>query len=138
VREGKNDWAKCSLARGRRASTSIVSLDGRNRGAARIQIPPWCAGRRPETLDADAATEVRPLNLKTPYRALAMAVRNEERPFAFRSYLAASSDNPRIKKASETMAKGRARPRRHAAQGTAPRLSPRTRPEEGRRSAGAS
>ena len=36
-----------------------------------------------ETFGADAATEVKTSRLMMPYRALAMAVRNEERAFAF-------------------------------------------------------
>ena len=43
----------------------------------------------PEALDKEAAAEVKASRLMTPYRALAMAVRNEERAFAFWSYLAA-------------------------------------------------
>ncbi|MDX3968324.1 MAG: ferritin family protein [Bradyrhizobium sp.] len=59
----------------------------------------------PETFDSDATAEIKDSNLMTPYRALAMAVRNEERAFAFWSYLAAYSKDPEIKKASEAMAK---------------------------------
>jgi len=59
----------------------------------------------PETFDENAAIEVKTSRLMTPYRALAMAVRNEERAFAFWSYLAAYSEDSEIKKASETMAK---------------------------------
>jgi len=59
----------------------------------------------PETFDPDATAEIKASNLMTPYRALAMAVRNEERAFAFWSYLAAYSKDPEIKKASEAMAK---------------------------------
>lgn len=59
----------------------------------------------PETFDAETATEVTSSRLMTPYRALPMAVRNEERAFAFWSYLVAYSEDPEIKKASETMAK---------------------------------
>jgi rubrerythrin len=58
----------------------------------------------PAALPADAAAEVKTSRLMTPYRALAMAVRNEERAFAFWSYLAAYSTDPEIKKASEAMA----------------------------------
>lgn len=58
----------------------------------------------PETFDSEAAAELRTSKLMTPYRALAMAVRNEERAFAFWSYLAAFADDPEIKKAAETMA----------------------------------
>lgn len=58
----------------------------------------------PETFDKDAASEIRTSKLMTPYRALAMAVRNEERAFAFWSYLAAFADDPEVKRAAETMA----------------------------------
>jgi len=58
-----------------------------------------------ETFDENTATEVKTSRLMTPYRALAMAVRNEERAFAFWSYLAAYSEDPEIKKTSETMAR---------------------------------
>ena len=43
--------------------------------------------------------------MTTPYRALAMAVRNEERAFAFWSYVAAYSEDSEIKKAAEAMAR---------------------------------
>jgi len=59
----------------------------------------------PETFDAETATELKTSRLMTPYRALAMAVRNEERAFAFWSYLAAYSEDPEIKNAAEAMAK---------------------------------
>ncbi|MBR0689848.1 ferritin family protein [Bradyrhizobium manausense] len=75
------------------------SRSGKNPDPALVR---WEA---PETLDADSATEVKSSRLMTPYRALAMAVRNEERAFAFWSYLAAYSDDPDIKKASEAMAR---------------------------------
>ncbi len=43
--------------------------------------------------------------LLTPYRALAIAVRNEDRAFAFYSYLAAHADVPQIRQAAEDLAK---------------------------------
>ncbi len=66
------------------------------------------AGRweAPEALDAETAAEMRSSRLMTPYRALAMAVRNEERAFAFWSYLAVYSEDAEIPKAAEAMAKG--------------------------------
>jgi rubrerythrin len=42
--------------------------------------------------------------LLTPYRALAMAVRNEDRAFAFYSYLAATASTPAIRAEAERMA----------------------------------
>lgn len=58
----------------------------------------------PKTFDSDATTEIMGSKLMTPYRALAMAVRNEERAFAFWSYLAAFAEDTEIKTAAETMA----------------------------------
>jgi rubrerythrin len=49
--------------------------------------------------------EITSSSLMTPYRALSMAVRNEERAFAFWSYVAAHADQGEIKRAAETMAR---------------------------------
>ncbi len=43
--------------------------------------------------------------LLTPYSALAIAVRNEDRAFAFYAYLAAHTEDPMIRKAAEDLAK---------------------------------
>ncbi len=59
----------------------------------------------PEPFDPETVSEVKTSRLITPYRALATAVRNEERAFAFWSYLAAYSEDPEIKKAAEAMAR---------------------------------
>ncbi|MBP1097662.1 rubrerythrin [Bradyrhizobium japonicum] len=59
----------------------------------------------PETFDAETAREIETSRLTTPYRALAMAVRNEERAFAFWSYVAAYSRDLEIKQAAEAMAR---------------------------------
>ena len=59
----------------------------------------------PETFDAETAREIGTSRLTTPYRALAMAVRNEERAFAFWSYVAAYSEDSEIKQAAEAMAR---------------------------------
>ncbi|CCE02904.1 ferritin family protein [Bradyrhizobium sp. STM 3809] len=59
----------------------------------------------PETFDPDAVAEIESSHLMTPYRALSMAVRNEERAFAFWSYLAAYADNAEVRTASEAMAR---------------------------------
>jgi rubrerythrin len=58
-----------------------------------------------ETFDAETTTELKASRLMTPYRALAIAVRNEERAFAFWSYLAAYSEEAEIRKAAEAMAR---------------------------------
>ncbi|WP_316184733.1 MULTISPECIES: ferritin family protein [unclassified Bradyrhizobium] len=59
----------------------------------------------PETFEPGVAREIQDSRLMTPYRALSMAVRNEERAFAFWSYLAAFADDPEVKRASEAMAR---------------------------------
>jgi len=59
----------------------------------------------PETFDAQTISEITSSALMTPYRALSMAVRNEERAFAFWSYVAAHADPGEIKRAAETMAR---------------------------------
>ncbi|WP_027577921.1 ferritin family protein [Bradyrhizobium sp. Ai1a-2] len=59
----------------------------------------------PETFDDETMAEIKASRLTTPYRALAMAVRNEERAFAFWSYIAAFTGDPEIRKAAEVMAR---------------------------------
>ena len=59
----------------------------------------------PKIIDRETAAELKTSRLMTPYRALAMAVRNEERAFAFWSYLAAYSEDAEIKTAAEAMAR---------------------------------
>jgi rubrerythrin len=59
----------------------------------------------PETFDKETTAEITASKLMTPYRALAMAVRNEERAFAFWSYLAAFAADHEIKAAAEAMAR---------------------------------
>ena len=49
--------------------------------------------------------EVRHSSLLTPYRALAIAVTNEERAFAFYAYVAASARDARVAREAETMAR---------------------------------
>lgn len=58
----------------------------------------------PEMLDSETVAEIKTSRLMTPYRALSMAVRNEERAFAFWSYVAGLAEDPEIRKAAETMA----------------------------------
>jgi rubrerythrin len=58
----------------------------------------------PETFDDEGASTVAP-QLLNAYRALAMAVRNEERAFAFWSYVAAQAQDAEIQQAAEAMAR---------------------------------
>ncbi|GAU87066.1 ferritin family protein [Bosea sp. BIWAKO-01] len=60
----------------------------------------WTA---PETFDDEGAASADPRLLST-YRALSMAVRNEERAFAFWSYVAAHASSADIRTAAETLA----------------------------------
>lgn len=57
----------------------------------------------PETFDDEGVATAYP-RLLSAYRALSMAVRNEERAFAFWSYVAAHAETPEIRRAAETMA----------------------------------
>jgi rubrerythrin len=59
----------------------------------------------PPTFEADDAAEMAGSNLLTPYRVLTVATRNEERAFAFWSYVAAHATQPEVRRAAETMAK---------------------------------
>ncbi|MGX5736501.1 ferritin family protein [Bosea thiooxidans] len=57
----------------------------------------------PETFDDEGVSITDP-HLLSAYRSLAMAVRNEERAFAFWSYVAAQAADPEIQQAAEAMA----------------------------------
>jgi rubrerythrin len=61
---------------------------------------PWTI---PDTFDAPPG-EMAKSKLLTPYRALASAVRHEERSFAFWTYVAAHADRTDVKEAAEQMA----------------------------------
>jgi rubrerythrin len=65
-----------------------------------ITEAPWPI---PNTFDAPPA-DVAASKLMTPYRALASAVRHEERSFAFWTYVAAHAGNAEVKDAAERMA----------------------------------
>ncbi|MEX0406710.1 ferritin family protein [Aquibium sp. LZ166] len=57
-----------------------------------------------ETFDDEGASAVAP-ELLTAYRAFSMAVRNEERAFLFWTYVAAQTDQERLRQAAEQMAR---------------------------------
>jgi rubrerythrin len=59
----------------------------------------------PPTFDEADAAEIAGSTLVSPYRALSIAVRNEERAFAFWSYVASAADLPEVRAAAETMAR---------------------------------
>lgn len=58
-----------------------------------------------DTFDNEAAAEMAGSHLATPYRALSLAVRNEERTFAFWTYVAAQADDAAIRHVAEQMAR---------------------------------
>jgi rubrerythrin len=70
---------------------------GKNPDPAQIR---W---QLPETFDDEGLATTDP-QLLNAYRALSMAVRNEERAFAFWSYVAAHAEAPEIRLAAEAMA----------------------------------
>jgi rubrerythrin len=105
-KQGKPDLAEVFSQLGsaeREHVDSVAQWSQSRRGKA--PDPALVRWQTPEAIDPEAAAEVKTSRLMTPYRALAMAVRNEERAFAFWSYLAAYSGDPEIKKASEAMAR---------------------------------
>lgn len=59
----------------------------------------------PPTFERDDASELAGSQLLTPYRVLSIAVRNEERAFAFWTYVAAQTRNEAVRRAAESMAR---------------------------------
>jgi rubrerythrin len=104
-RQGRSDLAAVfgDLAAAEREHVDSVTRWSQSRcgKVPDVSLIRWQA---PETFDREAAAEARTSKLMTPYRAIAMAVRNEERAFAFWSYLAAFVGDPEVKKAAEAMA----------------------------------
>lgn len=105
-RQNKDDLAAVftQLAAAEREHVDSVASWSQSR-CGKIPDPALVRWEAPEAVDAEGVAEARTSRLMTPYRALAMAVRNEERAFAFWSYLAAYAEDPEIKKAAEAMAR---------------------------------
>lgn len=80
---------------------NVAHWSERLQGAA--PDPALIRWRLPETFDDEGASTTDP-RLLSAYRALAMAVRNEERAFAFWSYVAARAGSREIQHAAEAMA----------------------------------
>ena len=66
--------------------------------------PAYIKWEIPETFDQQTAEDLATSRLASMYRILSMAVRNEERAFAFWSYVAAEAGTPDIREAAERMA----------------------------------
>ena len=105
-RQAKPDLAAVftQLAAEEREHLSSVTRWSQSR-VGRAPNPALVRWEGPETFDTEAAAEIRTSRLMTPYRALSMAVWNEERAFAFWSYVAAFAADDDIKKAAEAMAR---------------------------------
>jgi rubrerythrin len=74
-----------------------------NRTKGRNPDPALIRWEMSETFDDEGVALAHP-RLLTAYRALSMAVRNEERAFAFWSYVAAHAQSTEVRQAAETMA----------------------------------
>jgi len=92
------------LAAAEREHVDSVARWSRSR-RGKAPDPALVRWKAPKTFDGETAGEIGTSRLTTPYRALAMAVRNEERAFAFWSYVAAYSQDSEIKQAAEAMAR---------------------------------
>jgi rubrerythrin len=105
LRQNKPDLAAVftQLAAEERKHVDSVTRWSQSR-IGKVPDPALVRWSGPEAFDREMETEIRTSRLMTPYRALSMAVQNEERAFAFWSYLAAFSDDAEIKKAAEAMA----------------------------------
>ena len=90
------------LAEVERGHVSQVTRWARHRGEKSTvgARPPWPI---PDTFDAPP-DEVAQSKLLTPYRALASAVRHEERAFAFWTYVSAHAEKSEVREAAERMA----------------------------------
>ena len=80
---------------------SVVHWSEGQRGAA--PDPALIRWQLPETFDDEGTSTTDP-GLLSAYRALAMAVRNEERAFAFWTYVAAHAGSQDVRRAAEAMA----------------------------------
>jgi rubrerythrin len=81
---------------------TVIHWSERERGSA--PDPARMRWKPPETFD-DEGVGTTDSRLVTAYRALSMAVRNEERAFAFWSYVAAHAVSAEIRLAAESMAR---------------------------------
>jgi rubrerythrin len=105
-RQGKQNLAEVfeHLAASEREHVNSVTRWSQSR-LGKAPDPALVRWEAPETFDSETAAEITFSRLMTPYRALAMAVRNEGRTFAFWSYVAAFAKDADIKKAAEAMAR---------------------------------
>ncbi|QFU14800.1 ferritin-like domain-containing protein [Microvirga thermotolerans] len=82
----------------------LASVEGwSQRARGQAPDPARIRWQRPETFDDEGMATADP-RLLSAYRALSVAVRNEERAFAFWSYVAAHAASPEVRRAAEAMA----------------------------------
>jgi rubrerythrin len=81
---------------------SIQKWSEKERG--RAPDPEHVRWKMPETFDDEGIASADP-RLLSAYRSLSMAVRNEERAFAFWSYVVAQATSPDIRRAAEALAR---------------------------------
>ncbi|WP_407178589.1 ferritin-like domain-containing protein [Bradyrhizobium sp. STM 3562] len=119
--EAANRYAELADEMGRQNKPELAAVFGELAAAERDHVESvtnWSRARlgkapdpalvrweAPETFDRETEMEIRRSRLITPYHALCMAVCNEERAFAFWSYLAAFAEDAEIKNAAEAMAR---------------------------------
>ena len=105
-RQNKPDLAGvfAQLAAAEREHVDSVARWSQSR-LGRAPDPALVRWEAPETFDRETAAEIMTSRLMTPYRALSMAVRNEERAFAFWSYIAGFAEDSEIKQTAEAMAR---------------------------------
>lgn len=103
---GKTDLAEVfeRVAEEERRHVAAVEKWSVNRTGERPrrEAIPWTP---PPTFDEADAADIGASGRITPYRALAIAVTNEERAFAFWSYVAANASSAELQAAAETMAR---------------------------------
>jgi rubrerythrin len=98
------------------AAKVFERLAGEKRAHA-FQVERWAReriGTMPDSLDApweprgmfgeEAAEDTPPHRLATPYRALSLAVRQEDRAFAFWTYVVAGAEDPAVRQAAAALA----------------------------------
>lgn len=106
ARQNKDSLSKifAQLAAAEREHVDSVTRWSQSR-CGKAPDPALVRWEAPQTFDLDTTGEIAASRLTTPYRALATAVRNEERAFAFWSYVAAYSEDSEIRQAAEAMAR---------------------------------
>lgn len=82
------------------ARTTFAHIESIQREHAR-DLPEWDTGEAPAVFHGEDLDKTR---LVTPYMAYSLAVRNEERAFAFWSYVSAHARDPRVQTEAERLA----------------------------------